>query len=185
MVGTADALDETLDVLGGTDLDHQIDIAPVDAEIERAGADDRAQLSSDHGSLDTVALFAGERAVVDADRQPLVVLQPEVVEEDLGLRAGVVEDERGAMALDLVEDRGDRVASAPACPGRREIGFQNRNVGFGARIGKQHGAGVGMAGKKPRERGRILDRGREADAPQARREGLQPCKAQHQLIAAL
>jgi hypothetical protein len=41
VVGAADALDEALYVFRRADLDHEIDIAPVDAEVERAGADDR------------------------------------------------------------------------------------------------------------------------------------------------
>ena len=43
VVGAADALDEALDVLRRADLHDQVDVAPVDAEIEAAGGDDGAQ----------------------------------------------------------------------------------------------------------------------------------------------
>ena len=45
VIGAADALDQALDVLRRADLDHQIDAAPVDAEIEAAGGDDGAQFA--------------------------------------------------------------------------------------------------------------------------------------------
>ncbi len=71
VVGATDALDEALDVLGRADLDHEIDVAPVDPEVERAGADDGTQLARDHRRLHPLTLFAGEAAVVDADGQRL------------------------------------------------------------------------------------------------------------------
>ena len=43
VVGAADALDEALDVLRRADLDDEVDVAPVDAEVERAGGDDGAE----------------------------------------------------------------------------------------------------------------------------------------------
>ena len=69
MVGAADALDEAFDVLWRADLNDQIDRAPVDAQIKRPGADHGAQRARHHRRLDPFALFAGQRAVVDADGQ--------------------------------------------------------------------------------------------------------------------
>jgi hypothetical protein len=43
VVGAADALDEARRALRRAHLDDQIDVAPVDAEIEAGGADERAQ----------------------------------------------------------------------------------------------------------------------------------------------
>ena len=44
VVGAADPLHQPLDVLRRTDLHHEVDVAPVDAEVERAGGDDPAEL---------------------------------------------------------------------------------------------------------------------------------------------
>ena len=43
VIGAADALEQAGRPLGCSDLDDEIDIAPVDAEVERGGADDGAQ----------------------------------------------------------------------------------------------------------------------------------------------
>ncbi len=185
MVGAADALDEALDVLRRADLDHQVDVAPVDAEVERGGADDGAKLARDHGGLDAGALLARERAVVDADGQVVIVGEPERVEEDLGLRAGVVEDERGVVARHLAQDGGDGVAPAAAGPGGRILGVQYRDVGVGAGIGVDYGAGRGMGAQAVGHALRVLDGGREADAAEIRAQGLEARDEQHQLLAAL
>ena len=95
MVGAADALDEALDVLRRADLDHEVDVAPVDAEVERAGGDDGLERAGGHRRLDPGAGLARERAVVQADRQVVGVDRPQRLEEQLGLGAGVDEDERG------------------------------------------------------------------------------------------
>ncbi len=59
------------------------------------------------------------------------------------------------------------------------------DVGVGAGIGVEDLAGIGMAREEGRHRGRILDRGGEADAAQPGRQPLQPREAQHHLVAAL
>jgi hypothetical protein len=46
VVGAADALQHARLAPWGADLEDEIDIAPVDAEIERGGADDRPQRPS-------------------------------------------------------------------------------------------------------------------------------------------
>jgi hypothetical protein len=147
VVRATDPLDEALDVLGRAHLNHEVHIAPVDPEVERAGADDGAQRARDHRGLHPLALFARERAVVDADGQRVLVGEPEVVEEQLGLRAGVVEDERGAVAPDLGQHVGDGVAAAAAGPGRAGLGRHHADVGVGAGFRVQDLAGVGVAGQ--------------------------------------
>ena len=47
----------------GADIDHEIDVAPVDAEIERGGADHAAQFSLGHRVLDLAALGDVEHRV--------------------------------------------------------------------------------------------------------------------------
>ncbi len=60
VVGAADPLHKAFDVLWRADLDYQINVAPVDPEVEEAGADDGAQGACGHGMLYPFALFAGQ-----------------------------------------------------------------------------------------------------------------------------
>ena len=66
VVGAADALRQARHALGRADLDDEIDIAPIDAEIERGGRDYRPQLARRHRRLDLAALLGGEAAVMEA-----------------------------------------------------------------------------------------------------------------------
>ncbi len=184
MVGAANALHEAFDVFGGTDLDHQIDIAPVDAKVQGSGADHGAQLACDHRGLYPVALFAGEAAVVDGDGQVFGIRKPEVTEEQLGLGAGVVEDQGGLVAVYFVQDGGDSIAATAACPRRGIVGLQHGNIGVGAGVGLQDMAGVGVAGEEFCQRRRVFHRGGQADPAQGGGEGLQARQAEHQLVAA-
>ena len=73
--------------LGRADMDHEVDVAPVDAEVERRGADHGAELSRRHRGLDLAPLARIERAVVKRDRQPVDVDPPQFLEDQLGLRS--------------------------------------------------------------------------------------------------
>ncbi len=64
MIGAADSLHQPRGTLGRADIDHEIDVAPVDAKIERGGADHPAQFSPGHRVLDLAALCDIERAVM-------------------------------------------------------------------------------------------------------------------------
>ncbi len=81
-------------------MDDQVDIAPVDAEIERRGGNDGAQLVLRHCRLDPPALADIERAVMQRDRQIVVVDRPEVLKQQLRLAAGVDEKQRRLLLLD-------------------------------------------------------------------------------------
>ena len=98
VIGAADALHQPRGALGRADIDDEIDIAPVDAEVERRGADHAAQFARRHGVLDLAALGDVERAVMQRDREAVVVHAPEILEQHLGLAAGVDEDQRGLVA---------------------------------------------------------------------------------------
>ena len=58
MIGPSNPLDQTFDVLRRADLDHQINVAPVDAQIKRTCADNCAQITAHHCGLNPRALFA-------------------------------------------------------------------------------------------------------------------------------
>ena len=184
MVGPADPLDQPLDVLGRTDLDHQINIAPVDAQIERAGTDDRTQRACDHCGLDLFALRARQAAVVNTNWQIVNVGQPEVMKENLGLCAGVVKDQGGLVFPDLFQDGGDRIFGAAPGPGRVFRRYQHGNVGVRSGIGVDDCARCRVAGQFGRHVGRVLDRGRQPDTAQIRGETLQTAERQHELVAA-
>ena len=184
MVGAADPLDQAFDVLGRADLNDQIDIAPVDPQIEAAGTHDRPQLTVHHRLFDPLSLLSGQAAVVDADRQAVLVREPKVVKENLGLRTGVVKDQRGFVLLDLFEHRGDRVAPAAAGPRGRLGGFQHPDVRIGAGVSQNDFARVGMLGQHPRDGCGVVHGGGQAHAAHVGAQSLQAGNGQHQLIAA-
>ncbi len=184
MIGPADSLHQPLDILGRADLDHQIHIAPVDPQIERAGANDRAQPARNHRGLHLFALFARQRTVVDADRKPAAVGKPQLVKKYFRLRAGVVENERGAVLFDQLQHFGDGVGRAASRPGGRGLNAQHRDVGIGPRISLDDRAGVGMAGQHAGDGSGVVDGRRQPHPAQPGRELLQACQAQHQLAAA-
>ena len=104
VIGAADALQQARDALRRADLDHLIDPAPVDAEIERGGRDHGAQPALRHRGFDAAALGDVEAAVVQADRQRLRVQPPQRLEQHLALRAGVDEHDGEVGDADAVED---------------------------------------------------------------------------------
>ncbi len=107
VAGAADALHAAGDRGRRFDLDDEVDGAHVDAELERGGGDEGADLAGLEQLLDLGALGGGERAVVGAGDG----LAGEIVEgagEALGDAAGVDEDEgRGALADELEQARVD------------------------------------------------------------------------------
>ena len=68
VIGAADSLHQPRGAFRRADIDDEIDIAPVDAEIERRSTDHAAQFSGRHRVLDLAALRDVERAVVQRDR---------------------------------------------------------------------------------------------------------------------
>ena len=81
VIGAADALQQAARTLGRADMDDEIDIAPVDAEIERRGADDGAQLARRHRRFHLAPLRHIERAVMQRDRQIVVIGRPQRLEQ--------------------------------------------------------------------------------------------------------
>ena len=183
VVGAPDPLDQPFDVFGCADLDHQIDITPVDPQIQRTGTDDCPQLTTHHRSFDAFALLPVERSVMNANGQGFVIGEPEIVKEDLGLRARVVKDQRGGMLSYFVQHGTDRVFRTAASPGRGLVGGEHRDVWCRAGIGQKDFAGIGVPGEEPRDGFGILHCGRQTHTSQARAQRLQAGQRQHQLIA--
>ena len=120
--------------------------------------------------------------MVESDRQPLGVLRPQVLEEDLGLRPGVDEDERRPRPADQLHHRRRRIGRRLPGPGRRLLGGEHGHVGLRPRIGEEHPRPLPEPGREP---GRVLDRRRQPDPPHPRRDPVQPREPEHQLVAAL
>ena len=116
VIGAADALQHARGAFRRADIDDQIDVAPVDAEIERRGADHGAQAAGRHRCFHFAPLRHVERAVMQGDGEIVVVDVPKVLKNAFGLAAGVDEDQRGAVRLDERIDFAQRIARRMAGP---------------------------------------------------------------------
>ena len=119
VAGAADPLQPARDRLRALDLDHEVDGAHVDAELEARGGDEARDLPRLQQLLDLDALLARERAVVGAGDLFLgELVQPQ--REPLGEAAVVDEDDRRAVLAHEreqlgVDRRPDRADARPRC----------------------------------------------------------------------
>ena len=134
VIGTADALQQTGRALGRSHLDYEVDIAPIDAEIEARRCDEAAQSARCHRRFDLAASLDRQAAMVDADRQALLILFPQLLEDQLREAARVAEYERGLVLLDQPHHVGDRMISGMAAPWDLVLGDEDREIGFGAGV---------------------------------------------------
>ncbi len=190
----ADALQPGCDRAGRAELDDDVHLAHVDAELEGGGRHHRAQRSGLEPLLGREPALAGEAAVVRRDGALAEPLR-ERVRRPLGEPAGPDEDERRAV---LPHDRGDAVVGlGPELlrRHRRELvpGDLDRDVEPAAppdlddRAARPSGAVHALgADEEPRDLGDGIDGGGEADAlrPPAR-ERLEPLERERQVRAAL
>ena len=189
VIGAADALQKPRSALRRADIDHEIDVAPVDAEIERGGGDHRAQPADRHRGLDLAALRDIERAVMQRDGEAVVVDAPQLLEDAFGLAAGVDEDERGLVALDQAVDFVDRVMRRMPGPRQPLGGVEHAHVGRGAGV-REHEIGERGAARALRHQiaAQVVGLGhrrRQADAGEVGRQREQSREAKRQQIAAL
>ncbi len=165
VVGAADPLEQAGGTLGCPDLDHEIDIAPVDAEIERGGADDGAQAAPRHHRLDLAALLDREAAVMQRDRQIFVIFPPQRPEHQLGLGARVDEDEHGSRRLDQPIDLRHRIECEVPRPGHGASGHDHPDVRGGARLAPHDLDRLGSRRQEPPHAVGMRHRGAETDDP--------------------
>ncbi len=151
VIGAADALHQPRRAFRRTDIDDQIDVAPIDAEIERRGADHGAQFTGGHGVLDAAALRHVERPVVQGDGEIVVVHPPQFLEHEFGLAAGIDEDQRGLVALDEIVDFAERVARRMSGPGQMRRGIEHGDLRLRAGL-RHHQIGARLAGQRLRTR---------------------------------
>ena len=126
VAGAADALQAAGDRLRRLDLQHEVDGAHVDAELEARGGDQARQLAGLELVLDHEPLLARQRAVVgagDLDGGPVrVVVGGELVEpqrEPLGAAAVVDEHDRRLCCADQLEDLAGRSPARSTCASPR------------------------------------------------------------------
>ena len=132
VVGAADALHDAARAFRGAVIDDEIDVAPVDAEIEGRGADHGAQPALGHGRLDAPPLPDVERAVMEGDGETVLVEVPELLEDELGLEARVDEDERRPVRADQVVDLRHEARARVAGERQRRVERDHADVGLRA-----------------------------------------------------
>ena len=186
MIGAPDPLQQPRRALGRPDLHDQIDVAPVDAEIERRRRDDRAQPAGRHRGLDLAALLDREAAVMERDRQLLLVEAPQRVEAQFGLRTRVDEQDRAPGLAQRVVDIGHRRQRHVSRPRHPRFGHEDANIGMHAAATPHDQRELVETGAQPaRETRRIGDRGREPDAARKGRQAGQPRQPEGKQITAL
>src|SRR5881409_2438019 len=110
---SSDPLDEGRDLPRRVVLDDLIDRPDVDPELEGGRRHEPFDVSAFESGLDALPFLAGEGAVVDGD---VLSEHREARTEELGQRAGVHEDERGAALAERIVDRGE-----PGCRLRGDV----------------------------------------------------------------
>ena len=118
MIGTSDALQETRGAFWRANIDDEIDVAPVDPEIQGGGGNDGAQTTRRHGRFDLTTLRHIEGAVMQRDREPIVVDAPQFLEDPFGLAARIDENERSVVPFDQFVDLVDRMLRGMTGPGQ-------------------------------------------------------------------
>ena len=103
MARAPDALDPARHRLRGLHLDHQVDRAHVDTQLQARGGDQARQASGLEQLLDDQPLLASQRAVVGT-RDLLTGQLVEAQRQPLGAPAVVDEDDRGPVLADRLED---------------------------------------------------------------------------------
>ena len=187
VVGPADALRQPAGALRRTDMHDKIDVAPVDAEIQRRGGDDGAQAARLHRPLHLAALADIERAVMQRDRQRIVVHPPQFLEQHLGLAARVDEKQRGPVVAHRIVDFGNGITRHVACPRHAHPGIEDRNVRLGAAGNRDQfrkAAGRVLRHQPAPQLVRLGDGRRQADGLQAGDEAAQPRQPERQEMAA-
>ncbi len=192
MARAADALQERGDRAGAAELAHQIDIADVDAELERCGRDERTQLAALQALLGVEPVLARQAAVVRGDVLFADALG-QVARGALGEPPRVDEDQRRAV---LAHQRREAVVDLQPDLARHHC-FQRRRRQLDREVALSHVAGVddraigpagGIAALADEETRDLVDRflrRRQADARElTSRQRLQPFQRQRQMRAA-
>ena len=150
VAGAADPLQPARDRLRRLDLDHEVDGAHVDPELERRGGDEARDPAGLQVLLDEHALLAREAAVVRAGDLALGELV-QAQREPLGEAAVVDEDDRRAVRLDeLRAARGTSTARSRRSRARVPASISCPSARTGARAPRSSRARAGpRPGRRP------------------------------------
>ena len=120
VVGPAHPLEEGGDAVGRADLAHQLDRPDVDAELQRGGGHEGAQVAGPQAVLDPLAALPRQRSVVGGH---LVLAQPlaQLMGHPLGQLPGVDEDQGGSVVGDVGGDAVEDLVELVAGEGRLEL----------------------------------------------------------------
>jgi hypothetical protein len=185
VVRAPDPLHQPARALGRADIDDEIDISPVDAEIERGGADHGLEFACRHRRLDLAALLRIERAVMKRDRQIVLVDRPQRLEGEFRLHARVDEDQGQPVLLDRLVDVSHGVAGG--VPRQRQMASAREDADARrspAGDGDESGGRFRTA-EEALQVGRLAHRRRQAHRADLRRERAQACEAEREQVAAL
>ena len=188
VVGAPDPLRQAACALGRADIDDEIDIAPVNAKVQRRGADDGLDPACHHRRLHPAALAGIERAVMQRDGQRVVIDAPQLGEHQLSLRPRVDENQRHFCSLDGSINLGHRVARHVAGPGQALLRVENVEHRFGAALRhdqRGHRRIERLRDKIAAQLVRRLDRCGQARGAHLRRKRAQPGEVKRQQVAAL
>ena len=119
VVGPPDTLEQPRRALGRPHLHHQVDVAPVDTQVETGGRHERTKFAPGHRTFDLAACLAAQRAMMNPDRKIVIVHIPQVLEDVLRQESRVGEDQRRSIGTDLFVElryRPGRCMSAPGDP---------------------------------------------------------------------
>ena len=191
VIGAADALENARSAFRRADIDHQIDVAPVDAEIERRGANHSAQPAARHRRFDLAALRNVERTVMQRDGQIVVIDVPELLKDRFRLAAGVDENQRSLMRHDETVDFIERVPRRVPGPGQPLARVEHGDVGRRARVGYDEigdhlpRRAAALRHHETRELSGLGHGRRETDAGEVFRNAKQASEAERKQVAAL
>ena len=186
VVRASDALEETARSLRRADVDNQIDIAPVDAEFERRGADDGAELALAHRGLHFPPLRHVQRAMVKRDGKRILIRLPERLEDDFGLGARVDEDERHLRLADLVIDFRNGIERRMTRPWHALNRGEDPDIGPGARLPEDERRWFLPRGNEPcAQRVGVGHGGGKPDAGRLRRMSPKPAQGKREQDTAL
>ena len=119
----------------------------------------------------------------------VVVHAPQILEQHLGLAAGVDENQRGLVALDQIVDLAERVARRMAGPGQPLLCVEHLDNRRRAAGGHDEVGGDVLPSRlrhqEARQQFRLGDGRRQADGADLGRQPKQPREAERQQIAAL
>jgi hypothetical protein len=153
VAGPPDPLQAAGDGLGGLDLQHQVDGAHVDAELQGAGGDEAGQLPALQQLLDLRALLSREGAVVGAGdlEAGAAPLGSSLLRGGLILRRQLVQPQRHPLGRPAVVDEDDRGGVLAHLPEQLRVDGGPDGVARGLPAGERL-QGVGHLSPRPHRR---------------------------------